>query len=212
MPHRPFHHGNLRAALLEQAEAVLRERGLDALSLRELAREAGVSHGAPRSHFPDRGALLDALAERGFLRLDEEIRQAAAGSAQDAGGRDRAREQHARTLRAAASAYLGFAAREPALLDLMFAAKAAEPPEAVRAAATRLFATMGSLMDAGVAAGAYPSADVGRLTLLLSATVQGVAALVTSRRIPPDQGEALIGDGITLLLSGAAAGLQGGFS
>ncbi|MFJ5881945.1 TetR/AcrR family transcriptional regulator [Kitasatospora cineracea] len=216
MPHRPFHHGNLRAALLEQAEAVLRERGLDALSLRELAREAGVSHGAPRSHFPDRGALLDALAERGFLRLDEEIRQAAArtaaGSAQDAGGRDRAREQHARTLRAAASAYLGFAAREPALLDLMFAAKAAEPPEAVRAAATRLFATMGALMDAGVAAGAYPAADVGRLTLLLSATVQGVAALVTSRRIPPDQGEALIGDGITLLLSGAAAGRQGGFS
>ncbi|WAP58220.1 helix-turn-helix domain-containing protein [Streptomyces sp. S465] len=60
---RPFHHGNLRAVLLDQAELVLRERGIDALSLRELAREAGVSHGAPRSHFIDRNALLDALAE-----------------------------------------------------------------------------------------------------------------------------------------------------
>ncbi|MFC8716304.1 TetR/AcrR family transcriptional regulator [Kitasatospora sp. NPDC057198] len=203
MSHRPFHHGNLRAALLEQAEAVLRERGLDALSLRELARETGVSHGAPRSHFPDRGALLDALAERGFLRLDEEIRRAATGAAAQDG---RARDDHARTLHAAASAYLGFAVREPALLDLMFATKTDEPPEAVRAAAGRLFGTMSGLMDAGVAAGAYPASEVERLTLLLSATVQGVSALVTSRRIPADLGEALIGDGIALLLSGAAAG------
>ncbi|GAA2089179.1 TetR/AcrR family transcriptional regulator [Kitasatospora saccharophila] len=209
MPHRPFHHGNLRAALLERAEAVLRERGLDALSLRELAREAGVSHGAPRSHFPDRGALLDALAERGFLRLDEEIRQAAGRAASRAAARAAtgdAQDDHARTLHAAASAYLGFAVREPALLDLMFATKTDEPPEPVRAAAGRLFGTMSGLMDAGVAAGAYPASDVGRLTLLLSATVQGVSALVTSRRIPADQGEALLGDGIALLLSGAAAG------
>ncbi|GLW70513.1 TetR family transcriptional regulator [Kitasatospora phosalacinea] len=196
MSQRPFHHGNLRAALLERAEAVLRERGLDALSLRELAREAGVSHGAPRSHFPDRAALLDALAERGFLRLDEEIRRAAV----------RERDDHARTLRAAASAYLGFAVREPALLDLMFATKVDEPPEAVRSAAERLFATMSGLMDAGVAAGAYPASDVARLTLLLSATVQGASTLVASRRITADQGEALIGDAIALLCSGAAAG------
>ncbi|WP_033213166.1 TetR/AcrR family transcriptional regulator [Kitasatospora phosalacinea] len=200
MSHRPFHHGNLRAVLLEQAEAVLRERGTDALSLRELAREAGVSHGAPRSHFPDRGALLDALAERGFLRLDEEIRRAAARV------RDgRAEGGHAELLRAAASAYVGFAVREPALLDLMFATKADEPPEAVRDAAGRLFATMGGLMDAGVAAGAYPASDVARLTLLLSATVQGISALVTSRRITAARGEALVDDAVTLLLSGAAA-------
>ena len=73
MTERPFHHGNLRTVLLDQAESAIREGGIDALSLRELAREAGVSHGAPRSHFIDRGALLDALAERGFLRLSELI-------------------------------------------------------------------------------------------------------------------------------------------
>ncbi len=60
MSERPFHHGNLRAVLLDEAVAVLRETGVDGLSLRDLARRAGVSHGAPRSHFVDRQALLDA--------------------------------------------------------------------------------------------------------------------------------------------------------
>lgn len=195
MPHRPFHHGNLRAVLLEQAEAVLRERGADALSLRELAREAGVSHGAPRSHFADRGALLDALAERGFVRLADEIQQAAS----------RAREDHIRTLHAAASAYVGFAVREPAMLSLMFATKADGPSEAVRTAAERLFGTMAEIMEAGVEAGAYGAGDVGRLTLVLSATVQGIAALVTSGRITAAQSETLIDDAIALFLSGASA-------
>ena len=74
---KPFHPGNLRAVLLDQAQVVLHERGVDALSLRELAREAGVSHAAPRKHFVDRDALLDALAERGFARLAELLRDAA---------------------------------------------------------------------------------------------------------------------------------------
>ncbi|SEB81982.1 MULTISPECIES: TetR/AcrR family transcriptional regulator [Streptomyces] len=196
MSHRPFHHGNLRTVLLEQAEVVLRERGIDALSLRELAREAGVSHGAPRSHFIDRGALLDALAERGFIRLADQIREAAS----------RVPEDHARVLHAAASAYLAFAERDPALLDLMFATKVGEPSEAVRGAAERLFGTMADIMNAGVEAGAYDADDVGRLTLLLSATVQGIAALVTSRRITASQGEALVDDAIRLFLKGASAG------
>ena len=71
---RPYHHGNLRTALLAAAQQTVRERGVAALSLRELAREVGVSHGAPRRHFPDRQALLDALAEDGFERLGGELR------------------------------------------------------------------------------------------------------------------------------------------
>ncbi|MFJ8541946.1 TetR/AcrR family transcriptional regulator [Streptomyces sp. NPDC093586] len=195
MSHRPFHHGNLRAVLLEEAEAVLRERGVDALSLRELARAAGVSHGAPRSHFIDRSALLDALAERGFLRLADEMRGAAS----------RAPGDHALALGAATSAYLRFAVREPALLDLMFAAKTDGPSEAVRNAADRLFGTMTDIMGAGVEAGAYDARDVGRLTMLLSATVQGISALVTSRRITTSQGEALVDDAIRIFLAGVSA-------
>ncbi len=198
VPDRPFHHGSLRAALLDQAETVLRERGIDALSLRELARGAGVSHGAPRSHFIDRNALLDALAERGFLRLADEIRTASADMPGD----------YSRAMHAAGSAYVGFAVRESALLDLMFAAKVTGRSEAVHTAAERLFATMADVMNAGVAAGAYDAADVGRLTLLLSATVQGIAAFVTSGRITAAQSEALIDDAITVFLAGAAATRQ----
>ena len=198
---RPFHHGNLRAVLLDQAETVLRERGIDALSLRELARAAGVSHGAPRSHFIDRAALLDALAERGFVRLADEIRGAATRASGDgaAGG-------GASVLRAAASAYVRFAARESALLDLMFSTKVDGHSEAVTSAAERLFTTMADIMSAGAEAGAYDARDVGRLTMLLSATVQGISALVTSGRITTDQSEALVDDAITVFLAGASAG------
>jgi AcrR family transcriptional regulator len=194
MPDQPFHHGNLRAVLLDQAQAVLRKRGIDALSLRELAREAGVSHGAPRNHFIDRGALLDALAERGFIRLADEIREAASHSPDD----------YARALHAAGSAYVRFAVKDSALLDLMFAAKADDPSEPVRSAAERLYGTMTDIMSAGVEAGGYDARDVGRLTLVLAATVQGISALVASRRITTAESEALIDDAITLFLAGAS--------
>lgn len=205
MPDRPFQRGDLRAWLLERAEMVLRERGIDALSLRELAREAGVSHGAPRNHFIDRDALLDALAERGYLRLADEIRDAASDVPDDPEGP----EDFARALHAAGSAYVEFAVREPALLDLMFAAKVDRPSEAVRSAAERLFDTMTDIMSMGVEAGAYDAADVGRLTLVLAATVQGISALVTSRRITTPQSEALIDDAIMLFLAGSSAGPVG---
>ena len=72
---RSYHHGNLRAALLAAAEDTLARRGARDLSLRELAREAGVSHAAPRRHFVDKQALLDALAEDGFNRLGQSSRR-----------------------------------------------------------------------------------------------------------------------------------------
>ena len=75
---RPYHHGNLRAALLEAAERALARGG--ELSLRELAREVGVSHAAPRRHFAGKQALLDALAEDGFERLGADMRDAIAGA------------------------------------------------------------------------------------------------------------------------------------
>src|SRR5262245_4540036 len=66
-----YHHGDLRAALLEAAGELLEEGGIDALSLREAARRAGVSHNAPYRHFPDRDALLEALASYGFDQMNE---------------------------------------------------------------------------------------------------------------------------------------------
>lgn len=184
---RPFHHGNLRAELLDRAEVVLRERGIDALSLRELARDAGVSHGAPRSHFVDRQALLDALAERGFLRLIDEVTTARAQAADD----------HVAALRAVGAAYLDFAVDDPALVELMFAAKAGEAG-AVPQAAERLVATMTDLVQAGIDAGVFVQRDPQQLTLLMSAMVQGLAALVGSHRVPESYGDTLLDGAVKL--------------
>ena len=114
MPDRPYHHGRLRTELLAEAERTLREQGIEALSLRDLARQAGVSHAAPRRHFADRQALLDALAEAGFARIGDEVCAAIDGAGEDYEAR----------LRAAAAAYVRFATQDAALVELMFAPRA----------------------------------------------------------------------------------------
>src|SRR6202011_1583088 len=107
---RRYHHGDLRAALLSRAETELSRGGAGSLSLRELARDVGVSHGAPREHFRTKQALLDALAETGFQRLGHELEAAMAGN----------QGSFSERLTAFAQTYVRFASRQPALLDLMF--------------------------------------------------------------------------------------------
>ena len=70
---KPYHHGSLRQALLEAAEAILDRDGIAGLTLRAAAREAGVSHGAPAHHFGDLSGLLTELAASGFVRLRETV-------------------------------------------------------------------------------------------------------------------------------------------
>jgi AcrR family transcriptional regulator len=64
-----YHHGDLKAVILAQAATLVAERGADGVSLRELARAAGVSHAAPAHHFTDRRGLFTALATEGFQLL-----------------------------------------------------------------------------------------------------------------------------------------------
>src|SRR5512145_3325109 len=73
-----YHHGELRQALLDAAAAVVEREGVEALSLRELARRLGVSHAAPAHHFADRAALLVELARDGYARFGEALAKAAA--------------------------------------------------------------------------------------------------------------------------------------
>src|SRR5918995_6499962 len=70
---RPYHHGNLRRAVLDEAIDVIGEAGPGAIRLRDLARRAGVSHAAPTHHFGDKRGLLTALAADGFGRLAGEL-------------------------------------------------------------------------------------------------------------------------------------------
>jgi AcrR family transcriptional regulator len=192
MTGRPYHHGRLRAALLAEAERTLREQGLEALSLRDLARQAGVSHAAPRRHFADRQALLDALAETGFARLGEEMRAAIDGAGPD----DEAQ------LRAMAAGYVRFATRDPALMELMFAAKNAGRSAPLREASERLFSAFGDLIRRWQQADTLPPGDPERLRLLLIATLQGIAALITSGRAQPGQADVLITDAVALFTRG----------
>lgn len=73
---RPYHHGDLRRALILAAERILERDGPQALSLRAVAREAGVSPAAPYHHFKDKNDLMLAIAMAGFEALGEEMRQA----------------------------------------------------------------------------------------------------------------------------------------
>lgn len=192
---RPYHHGNLRAALLAQAERTLRDSGVDQLSLRELARQVGVSHGAPRRHFSDRQALLDALAQDGFERLGTVLRAALDGAGDDFASR----------LRATAAAYVHFAVRESALLDLMFAGKHRDPGGALGAAAERTFSIMFELIDQGQRTGDLPAGEPERVGLVLFATIQGIAALVNAEIVEGDRLDELLSDATAYFLRASQA-------
>jgi AcrR family transcriptional regulator len=79
---QPYHHGELRSALVLAATELLAEGGLASISLREVARRAGVSHNAPYRHFADRDSLLASLATQGFVQLGQEMDRQSGGLAE----------------------------------------------------------------------------------------------------------------------------------
>lgn len=105
-----YHHGQLRQALIRAAREQLERDGAAALNLRALARGLGITHPAAYRHFRDKSALLEAVAEQGFLELAEQLRK----------GRT---DQHGKEgqLRGLAWAYVGFAVEHPELTRVMFA-------------------------------------------------------------------------------------------
>jgi AcrR family transcriptional regulator len=107
---QPYHHGALRTALLEAAEAILDRDGIASLTLRAAARGAGVSHAAPTHHFADLTGLLTALAASGFIRFRAHLQAEV-----EAAGPDR----RARLI-ALGRGYVGFARTCPGLFQLMF--------------------------------------------------------------------------------------------
>lgn len=108
-PAKRYHHGDLRNALLDAARALLEEGPLADLSLRAVARRAGVSHAAPYRHFPNHEALLVELALEGFAELRADI---AGATTQTGAESDR--------IAKIGATYMRFVARRPALARLMF--------------------------------------------------------------------------------------------
>jgi AcrR family transcriptional regulator len=163
----PFHHGDLRHALIEATTAMVERSGPAAVSLREAARIAGVSHNAPYRHFPTREALLAAVAANGFDRLRAALEDAAATSA------DR--------LLALGQAYVRFAAANPGLFRLMFGGeigKDAHPD--LQASAQRAFTVLRDAA-AGGGASAPREAAIGAWAL-----VHGLAHLAVDGQLADD--------------------------
>ncbi len=108
-PRRPYHHGNLRRALLDEALATIRTEGVNGLTLREIGTKLGVSRTALYRHFADKGALLTAVATEGFRTLRQQL-----VTAWEEGGRGQAAFQ------AMGVAYIRFAATNPSHYRVMF--------------------------------------------------------------------------------------------
>jgi AcrR family transcriptional regulator len=170
---RPYHHGDLRRALIDAAIALVTEKQDWTFSLREVARHAGVSHNAPYNHFGDKQDLLIAVAEAGFERLRERM----AASVSRNGAADKA-------LLDCGRAYLENALENPALYRLMFGPALAKSkgsrPEAADRAGNDARAVLVDIIVRGARSGIFAIAaddpmDVEKAVFFSWSLVHGLA-------------------------------------
>lgn len=129
----PYHHGDLRSALLEAGEDILEEKGFQGFTLRECARRAGVSHAAPQHHFENATGFLTAIAARGYERLHGMLQR----RLKAAGGNLNAQ------FIATSDAYTAFAEQYPEHFRIMFRCDLInEEAPALRESASKTFATL----------------------------------------------------------------------
>ena len=167
---RGYHHGDLRAALIAEGLRLLEERDAESLSLREVARGVGVSATSVYRHFPDKDALISALAVEGLKQLGTAQAAASAAAGGDAAG-----------FAATGRAYVRFALDHPALFRLIFASPALR-------SADMTGATLASdLLQGNAVRLAKQDGGAARLRALKAwAQVHGVAMLMLDGQIPLD--------------------------
>jgi AcrR family transcriptional regulator len=176
---RPYHHGDLRAALVRAGLAILAEEGAQALTLRAAARRAGVSHNAPYRHFADKEALLAAIAEEGFVELGARLEEA---RARVSGLPGSARAQ----LEETGWAYVRFALTHPDHVRVMFGSLVADQGRypGLRAAGARAFDVLVQIIRAGQAAGAVIAGEPRQVAFAAWGMVHGLALLLIDRQVP----------------------------
>jgi AcrR family transcriptional regulator len=169
---RPYHHGDLRRALIQAAERVLERDGPQALSLRAVAREAGVSPAAPYHHFKDKSDLLLAIAEAGFVGLGEAIRIAV-------------ETDDAQKMTTIGVAYVKFARDNPALYRVMYDCSRNQDsmPEKTHEAGGGFEMVTQAMINAGV----DPNDEVGLKLWCIAAwcSAHGVAEMVGFAQFKP---------------------------
>lgn len=166
----PYHHGNLRQALLEAALIILDQEGEAGLGLRDLARAVGVSPAAPYRHFDSRAALLEALAVTGFQRFTKAMEEVAASHPQDA-------------MTAMGKTYVLFALENPSLFRLMFSPQLKKDGRpGLRMAADKAFDTLRHVVGGDVSS--------GRIKAITAwAKVHGLAILLLDGQVAMRVGE-----------------------
>lgn len=194
---RPYHHGNLRRALLDEALATIRAEGVDGLTLREIGARLGVSRTALYRHFADKRALLTAVATEGFRRLRQQL-----VTAWEEGGRGPA------AFRSMGVAYVRFAVENPSHYRVMFGGfvdrETQEPELATEAAGAfrALVDALSALQRDAVVRGD----DTVLVARFVWAVVHGVAMLSINGQLPEPRGvEQLMRYALERLLTGIVA-------
>lgn len=196
-PERPYHHGDLRRAIVDTTMRMLAEDGGWQFTLREVARRAGVSHAAPYKHFPDKAALLTEIALVGFDRLREALRAARPGPAEDL----------AAEFVATAKAYLAFGRDNPALYRLMFGGEVASASDLHRdPRALGAFDAVIDLLTRGQASGLFRARPVRGQAAACWAQLHGLTMLGLDGLLVPEKvGENAVDAALETLREGLVA-------
>lgn len=179
---QPYHHGNLRQALLDATLELLTHTAATRLSLRQVARAAGVSHGAPYHHFADKDELVAACGTECLRRLAEHQSRSVAGVT-DAGDR----------LVAYGRAYLDFATRWPSWFALVFDPELCDPADPKPANVpylTRLDTELVAVVAAAQESGRAAPGPTEAVANAMWGTVHGLALLVSAGHLSAEQAEA----------------------
>ena len=187
-PTKPYHHGNLRAALVDAGAELARANGPDGVVLREVARRTGVSHNAAYRHFADRDELLGEIASLAAAQLEQAMQRRLDGVREaDPATRSRAR------LRETGRAYVEFALSEPGLFTVAFCPIETDDPSTMADAGPYLL--LGQVLDELVEAGALSPAGREGADVACWAAVHGLSVLLLDgplRGLPPADREAVL--------------------
>ena len=170
---RPYHVGNLRALLLNEARALLEQGGRSELNLRALAARAGIAAGSVYHHYASKAALMAGLAASGFRDLEASLREASEQAPTET------------PIRTAALAYFAFARAQPALYELMFDAALMTDPEAA-AARDSAFAVLEELIGKAPSQQGVEPDLVHKVALAVWACGHGAASLTLAEGVAQD--------------------------
>ncbi|MEY4529827.1 MAG: hypothetical protein RLZZ156_548 [Deinococcota bacterium] len=170
-----YHHGNLRTALLNAARELAAENTIDTITLREVARRAGVSHAAPYHHFADKRALLRALAIDAFTELGKRIKE-------------QWQTNPVQNLKAIGMVYVQFALSHPTEFRFMFRKTLCEPvgtPDELTEIANSIFEMLISIIRTMQETGLAKAGNPQELALIVWSTIHGLSNLLIDAPIAP---------------------------